>query len=174
MSARTGGRGYRSTDDPSFRKIDPVGVVPVIDDGAPRLRETNTIVRYLAAKQDRADLYPTDLEGRARSQSWMDWASTNCANGMRPVFHGCIVENPAYVNGVAVGIKDWSAQMRVRLLGAAGPHVMGAHFTILVGRIVNRRFAINFEKPEFKAVSACYDRLTERPAYRLHGRNGTP
>ena len=26
------GRGFRSTDDPVFRKINPVGVVPVIDD----------------------------------------------------------------------------------------------------------------------------------------------
>ena len=66
------GRGYRSTDDPIFREINPVGVVPVIDDGAFRLRESNTIVRYLAAKHDRADLYPTDLQARARTESWMD------------------------------------------------------------------------------------------------------
>src|SRR5436190_1524645 len=39
---------------------------------------------------------------------------------------------------------------------------------------VNRWFSISFQKPEFKAVSAYYDRLTERAAYRAHGRNGTP
>ena len=55
------GRGYRSTDDPVFRKINPVGVVPVIDDGAFRLRESNSIVRYLAGKHRRLDLYPADL-----------------------------------------------------------------------------------------------------------------
>ena len=27
------GRGFKSTDDPVFRRINPVGVVPVIDDG---------------------------------------------------------------------------------------------------------------------------------------------
>ena len=44
------GRGFRPTEDPEFRKINPVGVVPVIDDGDFRLRESHTIVRYLAVQ----------------------------------------------------------------------------------------------------------------------------
>jgi len=151
------GRGYRPTDDPVFRKINPVGVVPVIDDGAFRLRESNTIVRYLAEKHGRADF----------------------GNGMRPVFHGLVVKNPTHVGLVEGGIKEWSGQMRVldQHLTAAGPFVMGKSFTIgdiPVGLVVNRWFSVPFQKPEFKAVSAYYDRLTERPAYRAHGRNGTP
>ena len=63
------GRGFKPTDDPAFRKINPVGVVPVIDDGNFRLRESNTIVRYLADKRGRADLYPKDLETRATIES---------------------------------------------------------------------------------------------------------
>jgi len=54
---------------------------------------------------------------------------------------------------------------------------MGASFTladIQAGLVVNRWFSIPFDKPELKAVSAYYDRLSERPAYRQHGRNGTP
>jgi len=173
------GRGYRSTDDPVFRKINPAGVVPVIDDGAFRLRESNSIVRYLAARHRRVDLYPADLQARATIESWMDWASTEFANGMRPVFHGLVVKNPAYANMVAGGIKEWSAQMRVleQHLAAAGPYVMGTSFTIgdiPVGLVVNRWFSIDFHKPGFKAVSAYYDRLTEQPGYRAHGRNGTP
>jgi glutathione S-transferase len=173
------GRGYRSTDDPIFRMLNPVGVVPVIDDGAFRLRESNTIVRYLAAKHGRADLYPTDLQARAGTECWMDWASTEFTNGMRPVFHGLVAKNPAYANMVAGGIKDWAAQMRVleQHLGVGGPYVMGMSFSIgdiPVGLLVNRWFAIDFDKPELKAVSAYYDRLTERPGYRTHGRNGTP
>ena len=89
------GRGFKSTDDPAFRKINPVGVVPVIDDGNFRLRESNTIVRYLADKHGRADLYPKDLETRATIESWMDWASTEFADGMRPVFQALVVKNPA-------------------------------------------------------------------------------
>ena len=173
------GRGFRSTDDPAFRKINPVGVVPVIDDGNFRLRESNTIVRYLANKHAREDLYPKDAEARASVEAWMDWASTDAANGMRPVFHGLVVKNPAFANQVESGAKEWAGQMRVleEHLAAKGPYVMGNSFTIgdiPAGLVVNRWFTIKFDKPEFKALSGYYDRLAERPGFKAHGRNGTP
>ena len=173
------GRGFKSTDDPVFRRINPVGVVPVIDDGAFRLRESNSIVRYLAEKHGRADLYPKALEARATVESFMDWASTELASGMRPVFHGLVVKNPAYVGMVDAGAKEWAQQMQILEdhLAAKGPYVMGESFTIgdiPVGLAVNRWFSIDFRKPALKVVSAYYDRLSERPAYKAHGRNGTP
>jgi glutathione S-transferase len=173
------GRGFRPTDDPVFRKINPVGVVPVIDDGDFRLRESNTIVRYLADKHGRADLYPKDLRQRATVEAWMDWASTEFASGMRPVFHGVVVKNPAFANMVESGAQEWAKQMQVldEQLSAGSPHVTGRNFTIAdipVGLVVNRWFSIAFQKPQFPAVAAYYDRLAERPAYQAHGRNGTP
>jgi glutathione S-transferase len=173
------GRGFRPTDDPVFRAINPVGVVPVIDDGDFRLRESNTIVRYLAERHSRPDLYPRDLRTRATIESWMDWASTEFGSGMRPVFHGLFLKNPAFTGQVESGIREWSRQMRVLddHLSAKGPFVMGPDFTIgdiPVGLVVNRWFSIDFAKPDFKAVSAYYDRLAQRPAYKSHGRNGTP
>jgi glutathione S-transferase len=173
------GRGFRPTDDPIFRQINPVGVVPVIDDGDFRLRESNSIVRYLADKHDRADLYPKDPKTRATVESWMDWASTEFASGMRPVFHALVVKNPAYANMAEGGIQEWAKQVRVLddHLAGNGPYVMGKSFTvgdIPVGLVVNRWYSIKFQKPEFKAVSAYYDRLAERPGYKAHGRNGTP
>lgn len=172
------GRGYRSTDDPVFQKINPVGVVPVIDDGDFRLRESNTIVRYLARKHKRTDLYSEDVRLRATTESWMDWASTDFANGMRPVFHGLVVKNPAYLDQVESGAREWAKQMQVldRHLTASGPYAMGASFTIAdipLGLVVNRWFGIAFDKPDFPAVSAYYDKLGERAPYRAHGRNGT-
>jgi glutathione S-transferase len=173
------GRGYRPTSDPVFRAINPVGVVPVIDDGGFRLRESNTIVRYLADKHGRADLYPKDVKQRATVESWMDWASTEFAQGMRPVFHGLVVKNPAFAGMVDGAAKEWAGQMQVldQNLASSGPYVTGQTFTIgdiPVGLVVNRWFSIDFDKPEFKAVATYYDRLAERPPYRAHGRNGTP
>ena len=49
------GRGYRSTEEPAFLKLNPFAVVPVIDDDGFRLRESNTITRYLATKHGRDD-----------------------------------------------------------------------------------------------------------------------
>jgi len=173
------GRGFKPTESPEYRKINPVGVVPVIDDGNFRLRESQSIVRYLADKHGRADLYAKDPETRATIESWMDWAATEFASGMRPVFHGLIVKNPAFANQVEAGAREWAKQVQVLEdhLAANGPYVMGKSFTVAdipVGLVVNRWFTIPFEKPAFKAVAAYYDRLSERPAYRAHGRNGTP
>lgn len=173
------GRGYRPTDDPVFQAINPVGVVPVIDDGDFRLRESNSIVRYLARKHKRTDLYPEELRARATTETWMDWSSTDFARGMTPVFHGLVVKNPAYVNQVESGAREWARQMQVldAHLKANGPYAMGQSFTIAdipLGLVVNRWYGIAFDKPEFSAVSAYYDLLAERSGYRAYGRNGTP
>ena len=154
-------------------------MVPVIDDGDFRLRESNAIVRYLADKHGRADLYPRDPKQRATVESWMDWASTDFASGMRPVFHGLVVKNPAFADMVEAGAKEWGAQMRVldQHLSANGPYVMGTNFTvgdIPVGLVVNRWFSIPFQKPEFKAVARLLRPACQRPPYKAHGRNGTP
>ena len=64
-----------------------------------------------------------------------------------------------------------------KYLAASGPFMMGENFTIAdipVGLVVNRWFSIDFEKPHLPAVAAYYDRLAQRPAYQVHGRNGTP
>jgi glutathione S-transferase len=95
------------------------------------------------------------------------------------VFHALVVKNPAFANQVDSAAKEWAGQMQVleQHLVANGPYVMGKSFTIAdipVGMVVNRWFAIPFQKPEFKAVSAYYDRLSERPAYKAQGRNGMP
>ena len=175
------GHGFRSTSEPDFVKFSPFGVVPVIDDDGFILRESNTIVRYLATKHNRADLFPTDLRTRATVESWMDWAQTELMSGVRPVFHGLVVKNPAFQapDVIAAGAKEWAQQMRLleNHLIANGPYLMGKNFTIAdipAALVVNRWFAIEFEKPVFKTLTAYYDRLAMRPAFRKHGRNGTP
>ncbi len=176
------GRGFKPTSDPAFQKVSAFGVVPVIDDGGFILRESNTIVRYLAEKHGRSDIYPKELRQRALTEQWMDWAATDIYTAIRPVFLGLQVKMAPFKDdaaGIDAGIKDWARQMGLldAHLAQNGPYVAGQAFSIAdicVGLIVNRWFGIAFEKPQYKAVAAYYDRLAERPAYRAHGRNGTP
>lgn len=175
------GRGYKPTSDPAFQRVSPFGVVPVIDDNGFILRESNTIVRYLATKHGRADLYPTALQARAALEAWMDWAATDIYTFIRPVFLGKVVKQPAFSDPkvIEAGQTDWNRQMEIleAHLAATGPYITGAQFTIAdipVGLIVNRWKAIEFDKPALKAVADYYDRLAERPGYQAHGRNGTP
>jgi glutathione S-transferase len=174
------GRGFRPTSEPEFTKVSAFGVVPVIDDDGFILRESNTIVRYLADKHGRADLYPIDLKERARVEQWMDWAFTDLYQGVRPVFLGLVVKMAGITHqAILEAAQDWGRQMRLLddHLARSGPYVAGEHFTvgdIPVGLIVNRWFSIPMDRPKLAAVATYYDRLGERAAYRAHGRNGTP
>ena len=175
------GRGYSPTSGPGFLRVSTFGVVPVIEDDGFVLRESQTIVRYLASKHRREDLYPAGLKPRALVEAWMDWAATDLYAAARPVFHAMIVnaEDPATAVAPADGVAAWSLQMQ-RLdaaLASHGPFLMGDHFTIAdipAGMVINRWFSLRFERPSLPAVVAYYDRLAERPAYRAHGRNGVP
>ena len=66
------GRGFTRTDTPEFLKLNVTGQVPVVIDGTHVMRESNTIVRYLAAKHRAIDLYPDDLARRqaAHQPTW--------------------------------------------------------------------------------------------------------
>ena len=174
------GRGYRSTEDPAFLKLNPFAVVPVIDDDGFLLRESNAITRYLATKHSRDDLYPRDAKVRATLEAWMDWAATDLAAGVRPVFMGLHVKAPAFSNpkSIEAGVTEWTRQMRALDAHLSRqPFVAGSAFTIgdiPVGLGVNRWFTLPFAKPELPAVSAYYEALSQRPAFRTHGRNGSP
>ena len=181
------GRGYQSTSDAEFQRLSPIGLVPVIDDDGFVLRESNTIVRYLAATYARAkgaaDLYAEDLKARATIEAWMDWAATDVFAGLRPVYLGLYVKTPEFVGKSEIidwARGAWTRQMRnldAEFATSGSPYIAGDRFTIAdipVGLAVNRWFGVEFEKPELPAVARYYERLSERPGYRLYGRNGTP
>lgn len=176
------GRGFRPTSDPVYKSLNPFGVVPTVDDDGYVLRESNTIVRYLAVKHGRDDLYPQgDLRKRFSIETWMDWSSSDLYDPMRAVVHGLVFKTPGTTEPELIrkGAVAWAVKMQMLEdhLAAGGPFLMGDAFTIAdipIGLGVNRWFAIDFEKPHFPATAAYYDRLAERAGYREHGRNGTP
>lgn len=62
--------------EPAFRTINPVGLVPVLEDGDFRLTESAAILKYLADKAN-SPLYPKNLRERARVNEAMDWFNAN-------------------------------------------------------------------------------------------------
>jgi len=178
-----GGYGeFRSLDDPAFRAMNPAGLIPVIEDEGVVLSESNTILRYLAAKAGRHDLLPADPAGRARIEAWMDWQATN----LNPSWQVCY---QALVRGVtdfgpeavATSVKRFNAGIGLieAQLETSGGYVAGCAFTLAdipVGLSVHRWYAVPMgdARPHYPQVAAYYDRLNERPGYRAHGRNGFP
>ena len=80
---------------------------------------------------------------------------------------------------LAAACNDWSRHMEIlnRQLESTGAYVAGNEFSLAdipIGLSVNRWFETPLAHPDFPAVSDYYERLSQRPGYLLHGRNGTP
>src|ERR687884_1346177 len=80
------GREFGVNDTPEYRRMNPNGLVPTIEDDGFVLWESNVIVRYLAAKHGAGTLCPSDLRARFDAERWMDWQQTTLGLPIRDVF----------------------------------------------------------------------------------------
>ncbi|WLH37881.1 glutathione S-transferase [Pseudomonas sp. FP2196] len=175
------GTGFRSTESAEFLALNPCAMVPVIQDGDFTLWESNTIIRYLAANFQGLHLYPAEPQARARVDQWIDWQASELNRSWSYPFMSLVRQSPDYQDSTALaaGIKQWSKNMEIldRQLEKTGAYVSGEQFSLAdipIGLSVNRWFETPLEHPHLPAVNAYYERLSQRPGFLLHGRNGTP
>jgi glutathione S-transferase len=176
------GRGFRSCDSPEFLELNPAAQVPVVIDGDNVMRESNAIVRYLAARAGNEDLYPADLVARQKIEQWMDWVAYDVTHALRGAFLGGQLGEAPWNNKwfVAQGRADLVHEIELldAHLAADGPYVAGSKFTVAdipVGLVVNRWFMLqDFDRSALPAVAAYYELLSKRPGFMSHVRNGLP
>jgi glutathione S-transferase len=165
------GMQYGVVNTAEYRKLNPNGLVPTIEDDGFVLWESHTIARYLAAKHGAGSLWPTDVRKRAEAERWMDWAFTFQA-AFRPVFWG-LVRTPPEKRDIAA-IEDGRKKC-AELLGyfdaalSGRKYVAGDEFTvgdIPMGCHVQLWMRLPIERPRHAALEAWFGRLLERPAYR--------
>ena len=89
------GGAFGKTKDPFYLAMNPNSLVPTLEeeDGF-TMWESNSIVRFLAAKHQNRTLEPADPRIRARAQMWMDWQLSVMAPAITPVFWGMIRTPP--------------------------------------------------------------------------------
>lgn len=176
------GRGFKPTSTPEFLSLNPVAQIPVVLDGDLVLRESNAIMRYLCLKHGAERLYPSPPERRVRVEQWMDWIAYDLTQAMRGAFLGGQLQEAPWNNPwfVEQGRRDFTHCIGLldQELADGRAHLCGEDFTLAdipMGLVVNRWFAVKgFEKPDYAMVSAYFERLSQRPAYLRHGRNGLP
>ena len=167
------GMQYGVVNTPEYRRMNPTGLVPTIDDDGFTLWESHTIVRYLCAKHSAGKLWPTDLRARADAERWMDWAFA-FQSAMRNVFWGLIRTPPEKRDASAIedGRKKTIALLPVlEQTLARQPYVAGKSFTmgdIPIGCEVQRYMRVPIERAPFPAVEAWFARLRQRPAFVQH------
>ena len=85
-----------------YLAVNPMGGIPTLDDEGTIVSESHAILRYLAAREARDDLYPADLAGRAAVDTFLDrWALT-----FRPAFFRYEVPALGYVPGKGMFGED--------------------------------------------------------------------
>jgi glutathione S-transferase len=75
-----------------YLELNPLGVVPAIRDGDLVLAESQAILRYLATRGARTDLYPTDPAARARVDWALDAWATTVFPRVLPLYRALVVE----------------------------------------------------------------------------------
>lgn len=175
------GAGFRATDEPAFVRLNPNAMVPVLIDGDFVLWESNAICRYLCAKAQRADLLPVEPQARALVEQWMDWQLADLNNSWRYAFMSLVRNSAQHQDAalLAAGVAGWNRHIAIleRHLAHGLPFVTGATFTladVVLGLSVNRWLMTPLQHPDHPLVAAYYERLSERPGFMQHGRNGTP
>jgi glutathione S-transferase len=166
---------------PEFRRLNPNGLVPVIQDEGGTLWESNTICRYLAGKHQRHDLLPQEPLARAHVEKWMDWQATDLNSAWRYAFMGLVRKSAAFADPAAIeaSAKAWNRAMTLldARLDATGAYAAGDQFSladIVLGLSVHRWVATPIAHAALPAVRAYYERLSLRPGFLAYGRNDHP
>ncbi len=165
------GMQYGVVNTPEYRKLNPNGLVPTIDDEGFVLWESHTIVRYLAAKHGAGKIWPLALAQRADAERWMDWAFT-FLGAFRPVFWGLVRTPPEKRDAAAIEDGRRKCAELLAILDATlatRKYVAGDTFTIgdiPIGCHVQLWMRLPIERTRQPALEAWFARLLERAPYR--------
>jgi glutathione S-transferase len=168
------GGPFGGNKEAKYLALNPMGLVPTIDDDGFVLWESNAIVRYLAAKHGAGTLWPTDLRQRADADRWMDWQASAVGPAITPVFMGLIRTPPDKRDPAAI---EAGRKRTAELMAVLDAHLARRRFVagdsltmgdIPLGVMAYRWFNFAIERPETKHLRAWYERLTQRPAYKQH------
>ena len=173
------GAGFRSPQEPGYLTLNPNGLIPVLIDGDFVLWESNSICRYLAARQGDTALLPAELQPRARVEQWMDWQAGELNNSWRVAFMARVRGQPAPPEAVEASVAGWNRHMAMldAQLARTGAHVCGADFTladVVLGLSAQRWLNAPIERADLPAVRAWMARLSVRPGFAEFVDNGMP
>jgi glutathione S-transferase len=167
----------RAKEDPAYLAINPNGRVPTIEEDGFILWESNSCVRYIAARFGTGTLWPTDPRVRADAERWMDWQLTTLSEPSDTIFIGLVVKQPEQrdMAAIAAATKRLNALWAIvdKVL-ATRKFVAGDDLTIgdiPMGIAVHRWFTIPVERDRHPNVEGWYGRLIDRPAFKKNVMN---
>ena len=173
------GGAFGGTATPEYRAMQPIGLVPAIEDGGLSLFESNAILRYLCNTHAAgAPLYPAEPKARGTIDAWLDFQQTALSPPHTVFFIGLVRTPPEKrdMAAIAASIQD-AGKLWTIIDGriARQGWIAADHFTIAdiaFGVHVHRWFALDLPgRPDLPHVRAWYDKLLTLPAYATHCAN---
>ncbi len=167
------GGAFGKTKDAAYLAMNPNSLVPTLEeaDGF-TLWESNSILRYLAAKHANRTLEPADLKARARAHMWMDWQLSVMAPAITPVFWGLIRTPPEQRDAkvIATGKEKTviAAQIMDAQLGKTA-YLAGNEFSygdIPLGIMIYRYMQLIPERPATPHLDRWYAAISSRAAFK--------
>ena len=151
-----------------------MGRVPVLIDGSVILFESAAILRYLGAKYGGDSFWPSDPARLASLDVWAEWGKNTFTEAVLEIFVYDVrldpdTRDPAILERATAKLVPL-AQILDRRIGD-GHWLDGDTFSfadITVGHILHRYHSLEWDRPELTNLSAYYDRLQSRPAFREH------
>jgi glutathione S-transferase len=164
------GMQYGVVNTPEYRRMNPNGLVPTLEEDGFILWESHSIVRYLAAKYGKGVLWPMEERTRAVANQWMDWAFGFQAN-FRAVFWGLVRTPPEKRDAAAIEEARRKCAEMLGILDAAlaDRHYVAGAFSmgdIPIGCHVQLWMRLAVERPRHPHLEGWFERLCVRPAYR--------
>ncbi len=169
------GGPFGKNREPAYLAMNPNGLVPTLEeeDGF-LLWESNTIVRYLAAKHRAGVLEPADLRTRAHASKWMDWQLAVAGPAIFQCFWGLIRTPPEKRNHAAIEDSKKKTTAAMTIMDgqlAKTEYLAGDAFSygdIPVGIIANRFRQLVPERPPLQNFERWYAAISARPAFKDH------
>lgn len=164
------GMQHGVVNTPEYRRMNPNGLVPTLDEDGFILWESHSIVRYLAAKHGKGVLWPMDERTRAVANQWMDWAFS-FQGAVRDAFWNLIRTPAEKRDAKAIEASVVKSGEMAKILDAAlasQMYVAGAFSMgdIPIGCEVQRWMRLPIERPKLPNLEGWFERLSARTAFK--------
>lgn len=158
-----------NTQTPEYLSMNPNAKVPTLVDGDLVIWESNTILRYVAARA-RSALYPADAGKRTQVERWMDWQLAALNGPYLAMFKDSKLEPEKRSADFAAQQKDLGAQLSIldKSIGDK-PWVAGAEMSIAdicLGPIVYRCLRFPIELPALPNAKRWDAAVSAREAFK--------
>ena len=154
-----------------YVEFQPSGRVPALRDGDTLIAESNAILRYLAAREGRDDLYPTRLPDRSQ----VDWALDLWSTGVRPALFAMelpLLTDPPDLDAAAAATPAAERALDVYERFVRGDGTVLGAFTIAdicVAPVLWRSHRLPLDFARWPRLHAIRSAIDQNPAFAAAG-----